>query len=354
VATSPQFSFDINALGDGEHAVAAAVLVQVLQNAQRAFELIGLFVEGKEVKERARVPAAFSRRYQLVCSLPEPGSYAVPITVGSFPDDLIAEQSISRALNTFLGLMSAVSSRSVSDVRAAIGDGPIRRRVLEALKGMAPRPGAGWTLDVYDREQHVLARVDEDTAAFMLEVIAPEADRQDQRTVTGELESINFSERKVTILYPVNNQELECIYEDSVEEMLLENRRRLIQVTGRVVVDADHMPKKIIEVTDIKDLDMSPFEVDQIRHGSVALRARRTLELEPTLDESKQYLTLLQSELGIDVFAETREKLRSELFEQIAMLWTEYALAPPEQLSPEAIRLKGSLLNLFEPTENAS
>ena len=32
---------------------------------------------------------------------------------------------------------------------------------------------------------------------------------------------------------------LECIYEDDLEPMLLENRRDLIQVTGRVIPDDD-------------------------------------------------------------------------------------------------------------------
>ena len=43
------------------------------------------------------------------------------------------------------------------------------------------------------------------------------------QTLTGRLSAIDFDERCITILYPPTNRELKCIYEEPVEDMLLEN-----------------------------------------------------------------------------------------------------------------------------------
>lgn len=347
-ATPPEFSLHIHPHRDSAHEVPAVVLVQVLENAQRAFELIGLFVEGKSVKTRARVPTALSRRYQLVCKLPEPGSYAVPVTVGDGAADLISSESVRRAFGVFKDLLRAVSARDASRPAEIVPDAGVRRRVLDAVRGMAPRAGSGWTLDVQLPGEPGPAMLDEDTPAFVQQITRVDEDLTDRRTVTGELQSINFAERKITIVYPVLNRDLECFYEDQVEEMLLENRRQLIQVTGRVVVDDTGAPKRIIEVNSIQDLDMSAFEIDVVRQAGLVLRARQKIEIEPTLDETSQLICLTAHELGIDVFAETREKLRSELFEQLYVLWTEYAQADEALLTNGAKELRARLLAAFE------
>lgn len=347
-AALPEFTLHINPPRDSAHEVPAVVLVQVLENAQRAFELIGLFVEGKSVKTRARVPAALSRRYQLVCKLPEPGSYAVPITVGDGAADLVSAESVQHAFEKFRQLLRSVSAQEGNRPAEIIPDAGVRRRVLEAVRGMAPRAGSGWTLGVRLQGDPEPAVLDEDTPAFVQQITRVDEDVTDRRTVTGELQSINFAERKITIVYPVLNRDLECFYEDQVEDMLLENRRQLIQVTGRVVVDETGAPKRIIEVSSIQDLDMSAFEIDIVRQGGLVLRAKHKIEIEPTLDETRQLLCLLAEELGIDVFAETREQLRSELFEQLHVLWTEYAQADEALLTDGAKGLRARLLSAFE------
>jgi hypothetical protein len=56
----PSFSFHIESGDSQGNVVAASVLVQILQNAQQAFELIGVHVEGRSINQRARVSAATS------------------------------------------------------------------------------------------------------------------------------------------------------------------------------------------------------------------------------------------------------------------------------------------------------
>jgi hypothetical protein len=97
----PSFSFHIES-GDVRDAatVPASILVQILQSAQQAFLLIGVHVEGRSIRARARVSAQTGERFQLVCQLPKPGCYAMPVTVGAC-DDLTQAESAETALRIF-------------------------------------------------------------------------------------------------------------------------------------------------------------------------------------------------------------------------------------------------------------
>ncbi len=331
----------------------AAVLVQILENAQRAFELIGVHVEGRGIKERARVSSSTSKRFQLVCQLPKPGSYAMPVNIGG-ASDLFSVDLANRAFGIFRDVMEKVSARSSVGLTDILPDERILRRVLEAVKGMAPRADAQWKLSLYDVRDTSFSTFDVDTIPFVEETLVPVEQREAARVVTGELKSIDFAERKVTIIYPPTNKELACIYEDTVEDMLYEKRRDLIQVTGRVLLDERGEPKQIIDVTDIHDLDLSALMLDTVRFSGLSLKAVPELSLEIVLDETKQLLCIERNELGIDVFAPTRESLLVELQEQIWMLWQEYATASDEELDAPAYELKQALLARFSEVNRAS
>lgn len=347
------FSFHINPSDPQTHAVPAVVLVQILENAQRAFELIGVQVEGREIRERARVSTATAKRFQLICHVPEAGSYAMPVTVGA-GDDLLVLKLAEKAVTIFKDVMGLVSSRNSGGLAGLIPDQRIRRRVLESVKGMAPRSDAEWTLDFHDNQNAVFATFNTDTIPFVEETLVPAEQREASRVVTGELTSIDFAARKISIIYPPTSKVLECLYEEAVEDLLYEKRRDFIQVTGRVLLDDRGEPKQIIDVTDIRDLDISPLVVTWVRNTACSLKATSPMTLEVELDDTKQLLFVVHQDLGIDVFAPTREALLAELHDQIAMLWNEYALVTDDELDELARQMKRALLAQFTEVQHAA
>ncbi|MBK6928338.1 MAG: hypothetical protein IPH15_12620 [Comamonadaceae bacterium] len=351
----PSFSFHIESGDSQGNVVAASVLVQILQNAQQAFELIGVHVEGRSINQRARVSAATSQRFQLICQLPEPGCYALPVTVGG-STELFEPEHAEKAFRIFRDVMERVSARNAKGLTDALPDEGIRRRVLEAVKGMAPRADAKWTLALHDATNAQFAAFDVLTIPFVQETLVPPAQREASRVVTGELKNIDFIEHKLTIIYPPTNKELECLYDEALEDLLYERRRDLIQVTGRVLLDDQGSPKKIINVSDIRDVDLSPLEIATVRHGALHLRVTPALSFEPTLDEGKQLLCIDDAFAGLDVcvFAPTREALLGELHEHLAMLWQEYAQAGDEDLDPVALQLKQALLARMSEAAHAA
>lgn len=352
--TMAAFSFHIDS-GEpgGEDAVPAAVLVQILQSAQQAFELIGIHVEGRSIRERARVSARTSERFRLVCKLPKRGCYEVPVTVGPSSADLLQGDLADRALDIFQGLMQRVSSRDASNLAKVLPDERIRRRVLEVTKGMVPRAGDRWSVGLEDAGGARFATLDRDTLPFLSEALVPVEQREIAKVVTGELKNIDFIEHKLTIIYPPTGKVLDCIYDEELEDLLYECRRELIQVTGRVVLDDQGEPRQIIDVSDIRDLDLSILEVDAISHGRVRLAAASILSLQVQTDATRQLLCVEDVDLGITAYAPTRAGLLAEIHEQIAMLWTEYASAADSELDGPARQLKQALLARFREVMDA-
>ena len=95
--------------------------------------------------------------------------------------------------------------------------------------------------------------------------------------------------------------------------MLLENRRDLIQVTGRVLMDDEEHPKRIDEVEQIRDLDLSPFVLGEIEGRDFRLRLPGAFSFLPVLTDDEQLLCLEHAPWSLDVFATTRAELFSEL-----------------------------------------
>lgn len=94
----------------------------------------------------------------------------------------------------------------------------------------------------------------------------------------------------------------------------------------------------------MSDKNLSTFKLRSIEHAGGTFEFSKPLELTPELDEAQQLYCLEMPELGIDVYAYTRDQLDLEFREQIAFLWDTYAMAADEELTGAAIIVKQNLL----------
>ncbi len=218
---------------------------------------------------------------------------------------------------------------------------------------MIPKPGSGWELELgYNGHGTINLGV---AVVHQVASLLKQTDSSSvTNIVTGKLVKIDFGARAITLLYPVTQRELVCYYDPSIEERLLQNRRELVQVIGTVVLDDQDNPKQITGVVEILDVDLSPFELSEFRYSGYRLKFHTPLEIIPTLDESQQVFCLEYSELGIDVYASTREELDFLLEAEIDVLWRNYALADDKELTPDAQELKDRLLGIIEEIRNAT
>ena len=94
--------------------------------------------------------------------------------------------------------------------------------------------------------------------------------------------------------------------------------------------------------------DLLPFQLSELYYEDLTLRFRQPLVLLPQLDDTGQLICLSHPALGIDVCASTRAELEEALREEVEVLWRNYAMADPEQLTPGAQRIRTNLLQIIE------
>lgn len=103
------------------------------------------------------------------------------------------------------------------------------------------------------------------------------------------------------------------------------------------------------------EIDLSPMTFDTIERDARRLAFEPPLTLTPTMDEeSGRLYVLADDELGIDVFAPTREQLADEVAEQALFLWDAYAKESPERLTAKARQLRDALLARVREAELAT
>lgn len=102
----------------------------------------------------------------------------------------------------------------------------------------------------------------------------------------------------------------------------------------------------------LKEKDEQSINLGEYDYGNFILRFRTPIQLFPTKDESGRLLRLEYPDLGIHVFAETREQLLEELWEQILFLWEDYALCCDDEMTLQSQILKKNLLKAIERVFN--
>jgi len=335
---------------DDGHEVPVALLIQGLQGLQQLIHFSALSIDNRTVRQRVRVSAEIQQRYTLHCSPPTTGSFRVAGRVGDLRRGLVNTGDVRRVMALVHDFSHATLATDRNALLTLVPDSRIRVRMLDCLRGMAPPPGSGYAFE-FNNCVGDPVRLDEvlsDRVEAMLSVPAP---RHSERTITGELRSIAFAEHRLSLFYAPKGRTLECLYDESLEPMLFDNRRDLIQVTGQVEDADDGHPRRIVEVSRIEELDLSPFVATEFVPG---VSFTQPLRLDPIQSEDQQLLRLQNEALDIDVFASTRSELLHELRGQLAMLWQEYAQESDDVLSPPAQELKRRLLSLVSPSTHAA
>ncbi len=267
----------------------------------------------------------------------------ITATIGDPASDLFAPQDILAVRQRFGRVSEAAAKANPQKLAALVPDRVRRLRVVEAFRSIIPKKGSGVGLDVRGAGGELVVST-ERLGQGLKDIMAVSQAEPALQTVTGRLTRIDFDERKVTIVYPPTNRELECIYEEEIEDLLLENPRELIQVTGEVIIDEYNQPKRIVDVNDIREVDLSPFYLAEVQLTNYVLRLHEPLVLTPELDESKQLMCLVYPSLGVDVCAFTRDELDEALVMELDVLWRNYAKVEDGELTPAAIELKRGLL----------
>lgn len=93
---------------------------------------------------------------------------------------------------------------------------------------------------------------------------------------------------------------------------------------------------------------MTTITITNFISGAHHLKAKEPLVFEVLYDEDAELYFLRDNPLGIQLSAGNHSELLNDIFEELDVLWRNYALEEDDKLTPAARELKRDLLEAFE------
>lgn len=338
--TTLEFHYENDQISS-ENRLSADILMGMLSNMQSLVYFLAARNENLPYKQRFKPNQKIKDNYQVFCSLPQKGSYTMPITINEFSEDtLFPHISIGKEITNIFKDAAASSMKYIKDLGF---DYRTTRKLLSYIRNCFPSKESGVHLDIHLNGDKLSGDVIRDTTINSLDTLAQE-NQVCMTTVTGQLQKIDFQNHEITIIHSLTSRSLSCFYEDDFEESLLENRKELVQVTGEVELDSEDNVKRITGVVDFNFVDLAPITIKEFEYDDGILALNEKRELIPVMDETGQFYTIEDPMIGIDVFAYTRNELRDAIQDNLIFLWETYSNAKDEELTEKAKELKYNLL----------
>jgi hypothetical protein len=332
------------------HQLPVDLMINLLTNIKDLTYLIAAQEQGFQFNERLRPSKQIKDNYLIKCELPQKGSYSQAISLEYIGQENMfqtAEKSFEIVENTLWFVMDMDEPKIIHTFPNA----KVRSKVLSHLKQAMPPLNSDFYLEVTNTNRAVNSRVMQKNITSIIDKTQAIVEGY-MTVVTGRLMRIDFAEKKIVIIHPLTGRALDCFYNEDIEDMLLDNRRQLVQITGMVEFDENDHPKKITDSVSIQDIDLAPIEFDYIDYGDKKLRFKNRLVLTPELDDSEQLYTISYPDFNLESFAYTRQEITDEIKSDIVFLWNEYAKAEDSELTEDALELKKRLLLNIEDIAN--
>lgn len=327
--------------------VPVNLLVNTLSGLQKIVYFLAAGREKLDIGQRFSLPQKIQKRYTLRCRVPQSGSYAQPIVLKQL-DRQASDQAV--IMENLEGFLHSLNGTDITPIQNIFPDASLRFRALHEAREFLPKTGDDWQLG-FARNDLTEIVLTSDAVAHINSWLELE---DTVMTVTGILSGIDFS-KNLALTYPSTGRKIRFTYSLNLEQKALENKLKLVQVTGLCYLDSEGNPVKLINVTKLEPVDLSPLNLEEIHWGEQRLRFRERIIFRPFMDEESQQLFVVEEPLiSLYAFAYTREQLIQEIHEQIVFMWNEYVKSSEANLAPDALRLRRELLNRIEEVNNAT
>jgi hypothetical protein len=328
------------------HVLPATNLIEALEGLQRTIHLVAMMREGREIRRRARVTRDIEDRFQLRCQVAAEGSFYQPTFIAERNQSLLSPIDLIEVAKITKHLLGSISSADEQEFKKVIPDSAFRSPILASLGKMFDAQGGHYKLSVEDNSGGVIAdsvSASETIHRLRESRLSPET----RLIVTGYFNKIDFKEHKLSLLIPSTNRLISCIYDEEIEQVLLENARDLIQVVGTIENDEDGSPERITDVQEVHPVNTDDIDVIDLLPENLKARSLNNLRVSVKLSEDKQMYFAVLEEFGIEQAAYTRSDLIDALQAEFSFLWKNIATKDDDALTTKARILKMSLLKNF-------
>jgi hypothetical protein len=314
--------------------VPLSLLAAVFSGLQDTVYFIATAVSGCELRPRMRVPVNIHETYRLMRVAEYNSAYTLEVV---FEEPMQARLPLEPderniVLDKYMSLLDALSDADNQRVFALFPDASWRKRILYSVENHCPKKEDPWYLTFRREVTGCEVQLSAKSRVHIGELLTRRS--LEDITVSGELLRIHLDEHKIGIFYQPAKRLLDCYYNPELEDFIVKNLKGIVHITGKVELDSDGLPHKIVDVSDIRALDLSPLVLKSIEapEGSLILKERQVIE--PLFEDDHVVLEI--PDLNIVAGGETRDDAVEKLYSDFIWLWNEYALAPPEGLSQDA------------------
>jgi len=330
------------------HQLPVDLMINLLNNIRELTYLIIAQKQGITYNERFNLSRKIKDNYIIKCELPKEGSYAQVVSFDYIGDELLFEPlKPGEYIKELFGFIVESAELKINRLFPNV---KLRSKALSCIREAFPKPDNNIFLEIIDGKNVTNSRSIQKNLTTIIDRTQTAVEEY-MTAITGRLISIDFEERKIIIIHPTTMRELDCFYNEDIEDMLFENRRQLVQIIGVVTLDDNEQLKKITDVVSIQEIDLSPIEINDIDYGKKKLHLKNSLILTPKLDISEQLYTIIYPEFGLELFAYTRQEITIDVKSEIIYLWDEYVKTEDDTLTEDAKFLKKKLLGAIEEVE---
>ncbi len=342
-----QFVVKIEGPEINDNQIPLLLLADILKGIQQTVYYIALSEKHYDIKKKVRVPNDIQKACELRRVLEKPGSYAVVVQVAEPPQMAVFEPDIGlNSCKKFLDIINTLSNQASASLTELVPDSLHRRRILRSIESFCPKFGDEWQLSLSGFGMPptgcLNAKVRQDIGKLLVEK------QIEHRVITGELVRLHLDENRLAIEYKPTQRVLDCYYDPELEDFVIQNLRDLIQVYGKVQLDSNGQPDKIVEVFEIAELDLRPLRLTLVTSDDTVLVLNSPLEIEAIFDEELQEVVFELPEFNIIAADVKREEAIQQLQSDLVWLWKEYVDVPEQTLSEDAKNLRERLRALVK------
>jgi hypothetical protein len=299
---------------DSPDGVAVEAIARVLTALQKLVH--GL---ARQAMPSLRPTADFRRRYELRGLAVDGGAIAVSLGPRQLTFDLALGTSTNELRRQLQDWLSAVADWDAEALSALAPEPSTRKRLLRETAKLLPKGADAWTLRLaFAGPTLTLAASTARWVDEQLAELSPSGPLV--MTLTGELVGVDFERGTFSLRYAPTGRILEGAYASTDEVLLLKSRRKLVHVSGEVVIDEEDHPVRLRRVMKVTVADLSPLTIAEVQaDDGRAFALVPPLSLVPTMDAESQQLYEVEDEaLELAVAAPTREELETAVRALIA------------------------------------
>lgn len=166
----------------------------------------------------------------------------------------------------------------------------------------------------------------------------------------GKVTAVDFEKNEVSFSIPGADHVVTAEMKDKFRETVIENRLKLVEVKGDVLMGSKNLPQRIDKIEHIVPVDMSDFKIADVLPEYLRLKENVILEdIAVRLSEGHNKVYYAEHEfLDLIEGAHTRAALLEVTRLDIKMVWEDCVKSDIGTLAPLAVPIRDHYLSVFE------